>query len=63
MGQVVSLGRMVVHLGYVLYSFHDYLPNIHVALGELLHIIFVTPMTVNDVNLSFVLRRINGMNP
>jgi hypothetical protein len=29
----------------------------------LLHIIFVTPMTVNDVNLSFVFRRINGLNP
>jgi hypothetical protein len=28
-----------------------------------LHIIFVTPMTVNDVNLSFVFRRINGLNP
>jgi hypothetical protein len=29
----------------------------------LLHIIFITPMIVNDVNLSFVFRRINGLNP
>jgi hypothetical protein len=28
-----------------------------------LHIIFVTPMTINDVNLSFFFRRINGLNP
>jgi hypothetical protein len=28
-----------------------------------LHIIFITPMIVNDVNISFVLRRINGQNP
>jgi hypothetical protein len=29
----------------------------------LLHIIFITPMTVNDVHLSFVFRRINVLNP
>jgi hypothetical protein len=34
-----------------------------IALVYLLHIIFFTPMTINDVNLSFVLRRINGLNP
>jgi hypothetical protein len=28
-----------------------------------LHIIFIMPIIVNDVNISFVLRRINGLNP
>jgi hypothetical protein len=36
--------------------------KLHTLGGSLLHIIFFTPMTVNDVNLSFVFRRISGSN-
>jgi hypothetical protein len=31
--------------------------------GEVLHIIFVTLMTINDVNLYVVFRGISGLNP
>jgi hypothetical protein len=35
---------------------------LHDPFPTLLHIIFVNLMTINDVNLSFVFRRINSLN-
>ena len=35
---------------------------LHTLGGSLLHIIFIIPMTVNDVNLSVVLREVNGLS-
>jgi hypothetical protein len=35
---------------------------IGVVLGEVLHIIFIIPMTVNDVNLYVAFRGVSGLN-